>query len=155
MDQRVFLYLLDSPHGPPLQFWSFEEKDLIRIGRSPENDVVVPHPCVSRSHVCVKYEEDEWHISVSSPQGIMHGGRKLSELRLEQGDEFRLGPGGPYLRFLFSSTDTEHESTVNVVADQQMLLVLDTDKLTSEVTQITQGAYFQRLKSELGKLRSR
>ena len=55
MDPRVSFCLLDSPNGAPLQQWIFENQPAIRIGRSPENDVVIAHQYVSRDHVCLSH----------------------------------------------------------------------------------------------------
>lgn len=154
MDARLILYMLDSAHGHPLQFWSFESRDLVRIGRAIDNDVIVSHPCVSRAHAYVSLEHGEWLVSALSEQGIFHLDRKVPQLRLEQGFVFRLGPNGPSLRFASSAVDPEEAATVNLDQEPLFSLSLDRAKLAEDVNRITEGEYFQRLRASLGKLRS-
>lgn len=44
----VTLYLLDPQQATQLQQWQFEDQSLIRIGRAPDNDVILTNPLVSR-----------------------------------------------------------------------------------------------------------
>ena len=37
-------------------------KPIIRIGRLPENDLVINHPSVSREHVEIRYQEDRFEL---------------------------------------------------------------------------------------------
>jgi pSer/pThr/pTyr-binding forkhead associated (FHA) protein len=152
---RLFLFLLESPQGHPVQFWSIDGKDLVRIGRASDNDVVIPHPCVSRAHAYLVREECSWRVTSLSSLGIVYRSSKHLDLPLGEGDVFRLGTGGPYLRF--SSEDAEEanqgQTTMPGSTDMAMILALDQNKLTREVTAITEDAYFQQLQASIRKLR--
>ena len=161
MDHRVILYLLDSPQGHPFQYWTFEDQRVIRIGRAPDNDVVVPHPFVSRAHLELVFEAGAWYAMVSSKQGILlRGPDPLFELRLESGAVFRLGAGGPFLRFNLVGDPAGEDS--NSTVDSRMAgkgttmeLALDWTKLMREVGEIEQDNYFQQLQAAREKLRGR
>ncbi|MDG3007232.1 FHA domain-containing protein [Paludisphaera mucosa] len=156
-DSRVALVLLDTPNGRPRQHWFFEGKDLIRIGRSTDNDVVVADQLVSREHVYLTRDGDAWILTVLSPQGIFCGPRKLLGLRLEPqaltGFLFRLGVKGPFIRLDPYGEATCEETTVGQVPDQLPLLLLDVEKLRKEVDEISEGDVFRSLKDSLKRLK--
>ena len=151
MDLRLVLFLLDSSQGHPLQAWSFDGQDMIRIGRSPDNDIVVPHPCVSRAHAYMIHQNDVWRVTALSQQGLIHSAETVLDLMLRDGDIFRLGPGGPYLRY------TTEESACLTTASRRLeppvSLALDQERLTREVSAITDNSYFQQLQASIKKLR--
>ncbi|HAG82897.1 MAG TPA: serine/threonine protein kinase, partial [Cyanobacteria bacterium UBA12227] len=47
----VTLTLLHPQASTPLQQWNFQSQSTIRIGRSPDNDVILNNPLVSRYHL--------------------------------------------------------------------------------------------------------
>ncbi|MEQ8963490.1 MAG: FHA domain-containing protein, partial [Coleofasciculus sp. C2-GNP5-27] len=47
----VTLTLLHPQASTPLQQWKFHNQSTIRIGRSPDNDVILNNPLVSRHHL--------------------------------------------------------------------------------------------------------
>lgn len=157
MESTVALYLLDAPDGVPLQQWIFENKPFIKIGRSSDNDVVIAHQYVSRDHVCLTHEQGSWVVTVTSPQGILWGPRKVFNLTLGPNAArkfvFRLGSNGPYVRFEPEAEQAEDESTVYQNVENQPVLFLDREKLSQEVREISEGEYFQKLQAAVEKLR--
>jgi hypothetical protein len=157
MIPRVTLQLLDTPAGKALQQWVFEGKDLIRIGRSPENDVVIADRFVSREHVYLSRYEEAWVVTVLTPQGILCGTRKLFNLRLSpetaHGFQFQLGSSGPVLR-LELDAEEHADSTTRLHAGEVLpALTLDPVSLRREVTEISEGDYFRKLRASLQQFR--
>jgi pSer/pThr/pTyr-binding forkhead associated (FHA) protein len=153
MDQLVVLYLLDSEQGHPLQYWSFEGEPLINIGRAADNDIVFPHPGVSRSHAYVRFDGGAWTVFSISQQGIYYGPHKLMELRLQPGMVFRLGSSGPCLRFGAAEQESDEPTTLALNGDQRPILTLDHQKLLNDVTKVTEDDAFQRVMTALKQLR--
>jgi pSer/pThr/pTyr-binding forkhead associated (FHA) protein len=60
MSIPVVIDLLDSAQGHPLRTWSFNDRDKITLGRTPENDVSVADPYVSRSHAYLQVKDGGW-----------------------------------------------------------------------------------------------
>jgi pSer/pThr/pTyr-binding forkhead associated (FHA) protein len=156
MSQRLVLYLLDGPLGQPLQFWSFEDRDAIRIGRAPENDVVIANPYVSRDHMALRWSDGDWHLTAFSAQGLIADGKKFERLALghdaAQGFEFQLGPSGPVLR-LGSQLGGDDDSTQYQSAGEVPALFIDPERLRREVQEIAGDDFFRRLQSSLKTLR--
>jgi len=62
------------------------------IGRSPENEIVLPDSEVSRRHAKVVRDSDGWSIVDNGSQnGVVIAGRRVSSHRLRDGDIIRIG----------------------------------------------------------------
>ena len=88
--------------GPPRDF----DRDVVRIGRDPSNDVVLTDAAgVSRHHAELRYAGGEWRVvDLQSSNGTYVGGRRVTETRLRDGDEVQLAPQGPRLRVSLPTT---------------------------------------------------
>ncbi|MGW5521823.1 FHA domain-containing protein [Gordonia sp. NPDC003950] len=66
----------------------------VRLGRTPDNDVVVNHPLVSRHHLLIEWRGTGWWvIDAGSTNGFYSGGARVAELPLTGSTSFRLGDG--------------------------------------------------------------
>jgi DNA-binding NtrC family response regulator len=65
-----------------------------RIGRGREADLQLPDPSVSRLHARIFRVGDQYFLSDSSRNGTFCNGKRLTQLLLENGQEFRIGPYG-------------------------------------------------------------
>lgn len=64
----------------------------ITVGRTPDNDIVVNHPLVSRRHLAVEWRGDRWWlVDIGSTNGVFAGGRRVGELPLNGSVQVRLG----------------------------------------------------------------
>jgi pSer/pThr/pTyr-binding forkhead associated (FHA) protein len=151
---RIVLYLLETEHGSPVQFWSFQAMELIRIGRSLDNELIVANPRVSRAHAYLKWDAQGWSVASISEQGLMVGMHRFTSIELDEATVFRLGVHGPYLRFV-PGPSLSDQSTMLGSAPQTPILVLDRDRLRREVVEIVEGDYFRRLQSSLDRIRER
>lgn len=64
----------------------------IRIGRSPNSDVRLPHPKVSRTHAEIRCENGEYTVvDVGSSHGTVVNRRKTKSCALRHGDTIQIG----------------------------------------------------------------
>src|SRR5262245_49187410 len=112
MTPHITVHLLDSALGHSLQTWSFGNVDSITVGRSPDNDVAVADPYVSRTHAFLKLDNDQWKFIAISRQLIVHEGQSVPEVLVGDGTVCRLGPNGCYLRFGQPETQQNHRATI-------------------------------------------
>ncbi|HET7909188.1 MAG TPA: FHA domain-containing protein [Nitrospira sp.] len=72
-------------------------RDMLRIGREPDNDIRIRNVTVHRYHAAIHREDyDDWHITDLSGvegNGLIVNGRRCCEARLNDGDLIQLGPG--------------------------------------------------------------
>lgn len=99
----MLLTLLDPEQQTPLQQWSFESESIIRIGRSPENHIVIPNVLVSRQHLELQRIKSgissQWYLVNSGTNGTFVNGMPLSQGWISDGALIQLARGGPLLHF--------------------------------------------------------
>lgn len=67
-------------------------KDVVTIGRSPANDIVIPHPKVSRRHARIQRRNQEYIlVDLDSTNGTWFMGQRIKEVRLHGGDTIHIG----------------------------------------------------------------
>ena len=83
------------------------------IGRSPDRDLVLPYPYISRNHAEILYEGGQFHlVDCGSKSGSYINGRRVERQTLMPNDVIRLGTlQGPFLRF------GKAEDTTSVLSD--------------------------------------
>jgi serine/threonine protein kinase, bacterial len=94
----LILSLFDATGQKLIKQWQFDRSRQIRIGRDPENQVVVDDPLVSRFHAELVAGK-EWQLTSSGTNGTFIQGQKVDRAVLAHGDVLQLGAGGPLLRF--------------------------------------------------------
>jgi RsiW-degrading membrane proteinase PrsW (M82 family) len=79
--------------------YSFEPGSTVRIGRSPDNDVVVSEPTVSRQHAHLGYGPEGWVFEGEGRAGTFLHGATVTRLVVRDAVELTLAsPQGPLLR---------------------------------------------------------
>jgi protease PrsW len=87
------------------QTYRFEPGQTVRIGRSPENAVIVPDPIVSRDHAEVRWQSDGWVLDDLGKGRTFVGGLPVSSVPVRQPIDVRLAnPLGPELRLELGTT---------------------------------------------------
>lgn len=67
-------------------------EDLSYLGRSPDNDVPLPDPTVSKRHCSISIRDRTYVIEdLQSVAGVLVNGRKVLKAHLKDGDAIRLG----------------------------------------------------------------
>jgi RsiW-degrading membrane proteinase PrsW (M82 family) len=80
--------------------YSFEPDQVVRIGRSADNDVVVSDPTVSRQHARLAFGPDGWLFEGLGRAGTFQHGSAVTRLLLREPVELALAsPQGPVIRF--------------------------------------------------------
>ena len=99
----VTLYLLHPQQTTPLQQWQFEDKSLIRIGRAPDNYVILTDPLVSRYHLELQYldpdkQSNSWQLFNQGTNGTFLDGTLVAQSLVKDGSLIQLARGGPTLK---------------------------------------------------------
>jgi serine/threonine protein kinase, bacterial len=99
----MLLTLLDPDRQTPLQQWSFDSESIIRIGRSPENHVVIPNALVSRQHLELQRVKSgtssQWYLVNHGTNGSFVNGMPIEQGWISDGALIQLARGGPLLHF--------------------------------------------------------
>jgi pSer/pThr/pTyr-binding forkhead associated (FHA) protein len=149
------LHLLDTAQGFPIQTWTFVLRPEVRIGRAPDNDVVVTHPYVSRNHVRLLWRDGGWELVNCGSHGTLVHGERVSSARLAEGDEMRLGPLGPTLRFHCAESEESVDGTMAADIPPQPPIQIDAAKKEQEVRAVAESDYFRQLQERVQALRAR
>jgi serine/threonine protein kinase, bacterial len=94
----LILTLFDPTGKQLIKQWQFDQSRHIRIGRDPENQVVVNDPLVSRFHAEL-IASSQWQLTSHATNGTFMNGQKIERATLVNGNTLQLGVGGPILRF--------------------------------------------------------
>jgi RsiW-degrading membrane proteinase PrsW (M82 family) len=81
------------------QTYSFQPGHTVRIGRAPDNAVVIPDSSVSREHAQVRWQTDGWVLDDLGKGRTFVGGTAVHSVSVHQPLDVRLAtPAGPELR---------------------------------------------------------
>jgi pSer/pThr/pTyr-binding forkhead associated (FHA) protein len=145
LPEPVSLHLVNPDTGRPIQTWLFEAQKSVRIGRAEGNDVVISDPSVSRFHAELQFNGVEWELVNLGKNGTLISSHSISRVKIDQQTLFRLGTGGPLLRFERSGEAFDTLNTVmNAVAPPQPIQIDECQK-ESQVRAIVESDYFQHL----------
>lgn len=99
----VTLTLLHPQASTPLQQWNFTSQSTIRIGRSPDNDVILNDPLVSRHHLELRVmpakSDHLWQLINQGTNGTFLNGILVSRGVVPNDALIQLAREGPMLKF--------------------------------------------------------
>jgi serine/threonine protein kinase, bacterial len=97
---EVKLTLINPADNAPIKEWRFTSQSSIRIGRSPENDVVMNEPLVSRRHLELhRVNEHQWRLVNQGVNGTFLNGILVSQALVLPNSLIQLAQSGPLLKF--------------------------------------------------------
>lgn len=150
----VAVHLLDSAQGVSLQTWRFSGRSSISIGRGDENDVVISDPHVSRTHVKLVEQDGAWTLHSSGRHGTLLNDRLITQAEFAETTVFRLGAGGPLLRFEPRASEPHRSETIDGIASDMMaFLEIDKDRTKQEADQIADSELFRDLMEQSRRMR--
>jgi pSer/pThr/pTyr-binding forkhead associated (FHA) protein len=94
----ITLALLHPTKQTPIQIWTFDSKPVVRIGRSRSNDVVIASAIVSRHHVELWRNGNQWEVINFGANGTFIEGDRIHQVPVVDGMIVHLGNSGPQLR---------------------------------------------------------
>jgi serine/threonine-protein kinase len=100
----VTLTLLEAQNKTPLKQWCFDNFTVIRIGRAPDNHIVIADNLVSRYHLELRQigtnnHGDAWQVVSQGTNGTFLNGILINQSLLADHSLLQLAQGGPMLRF--------------------------------------------------------
>lgn len=104
--KNIQLSLWDERESEILQQWQFTPPTSIQIGRSPEHQIVIDRPSISRLHATIAYtsvrsDVGYWEIRNLGTNGTIVNDVTIDRVLLTNGDRIRLSPNGPLLTVRF------------------------------------------------------
>ncbi len=100
--KNIQISLWDERKSHILQQWQFTPPAPIHIGRSPEHQIVIDRPSISRLHATIEYTSIRkdigyWEISNHSANGTFVNGLATNKVLLTDGDRIQLSTDGGLL----------------------------------------------------------
>jgi serine/threonine-protein kinase len=109
----ITLTLLHPVQSTPVQSWTFGPDQVVRIGRAVDNEVVLYSAVVSRHHVELLHEQDQWLVRNLGSNGTYLNGQRIQESLLLDGSVIRLARSGPNIKIQIGSKGDAEESAEN------------------------------------------
>lgn len=143
----IKITLLHPVQETPVRSWTFDGEQLIKIGRSPDNHVVIYSSVVSRYHAEIKIIDDVWLAFNLGTNGTYVNGKPITQAKMEDGLILHLARSGPRLqinmesknpiaRLVRSSLFHEEESRNKLHANLKNVAISDDDDDDNETTAI-------------------
>ncbi len=99
----ITLTLLEPQKKTPLKQWRLEDESVIRIGRSPDNQIVLNDSLVSRHHLELRKitssQGTSWVVTSQGTNGTFLDGVLVTQRTLPDNCLLQLAQGGPILKF--------------------------------------------------------
>jgi serine/threonine-protein kinase len=152
---EITLTLLHPTSGAPIQSWTFRGEDVLKIGRAQDNDIVLRSEVVSRYHAELRRAAGGWDLHGLGSNGTFIDGERIAQRRIEDGQTFVLAPTGPAIGFRYgAAAHNTMSQTMHIGFASMFALSVDENKKTTQVAEIAESDYFQRLQSKLAALRA-
>ncbi len=100
----IRLTLLDPQKNTPLKNWEFQSESIIKVGRSPDNHIVLSDSLVSRYHlelhkISKSQSGNIWRLVSQGTNGTFVNGVLMSQGIVSDGSLIQLARGGPIFKF--------------------------------------------------------
>lgn len=94
----ITISLLHPSQSVPVQSWTFAPENVVRIGRSHDNDVILHSSVVSRHHIELWPKESNWEVISFGSNGTYVDNQQITQKPVVDGMIVRLGNTGPKLQ---------------------------------------------------------
>lgn len=99
----ITLSLLHPVQGTSIRDWAFPQEAVIRMGRAPDNEVVLLSSVVSRHHAELRLEGGLWSlVSLGANGTFLDGQQVTTQAKVTNGSTIRLAPSGPVIQVQIS-----------------------------------------------------
>ncbi|PSB18964.1 serine/threonine protein kinase [Phormidesmis priestleyi ULC007] len=105
----ITLTLLHPVQLKPVQCWTFDDESVIRIGRSPDNQVILYSAVVSRHHVELRRINSVWEVESLGANGTYLDGKRIAQVPVRNGMIIRLARSGPNIQ-IHVGVSASHEA---------------------------------------------
>jgi serine/threonine-protein kinase len=100
--KNIQISLWDDSRSQTIQQWEFVPPAPIRIGRLPDNEVVIDRPSISRLHATLEYTQlpqgaGYWQIFNRGANGTFVNDMSIDRVLVTNGDRIQLSPNGALL----------------------------------------------------------
>ncbi len=155
ISDEITLILLHPTQGTPIKSWPFKNISLIRIGRAPDNELVLESPVVSRHHAELRFTGSHWEVSSLGANGTFLDNKQVSKERVADGAVVRLAFSGPQLECRICAALLPGTECTTVEAPRALPNIsIDNHKKEREVAEVISSDYFQTLQAQVEKLRN-
>ncbi len=113
----ITLSLLHPLRSKPIQTWTFADESVIRLGRAPDNQVILYSSVVSRHHVDVRRVDGSWEIVSLGANGTYLDEKPISQVPVVDGVTIRLAVSGPKIQIRLQSGSLIQERNKDVIAE--------------------------------------
>jgi pSer/pThr/pTyr-binding forkhead associated (FHA) protein len=135
------LYLSKPPmislrfKGKEVDHWVFDKPEL-RIGRTPDNDIVIDNLAVSRLHAVLEEEKGQYYVrDCDSLNGTVLNGQKIGRAKLEDSDTISIGKHTIVFRRQGGQTVPAEETIQGF--DQTMIINPNNASATAQAQRLT------------------
>ncbi len=91
------------------------------IGRSPECDLILPDPSVSRKHARIVGTNFGFYIEDTSTNGTFIGGKRIKRKNLSEDTDISIGPFILHFKFTRHEPEPDHEIPTELVHDHKSI----------------------------------
>lgn len=128
----ITLTLLHPRQSIAIKSWSFDAGDLIRVGRSSDNNVVLFSAVVSRHHLELRRKGGKWELVNLGTNGTYIDGKLIKRTKIDNGAIVRLAQSGPKLQVHIGSKAPKSKSEEQILAEWMTEQSMDTEPTAEE-----------------------
>jgi pSer/pThr/pTyr-binding forkhead associated (FHA) protein len=133
----ITINLLHPVNSNPVQTWRFSSKNVIRIGRSKDNSVVVLSSVVSRHHAELRRQKFGWEVHSFGANGTYVEGKQVTQANIVDGTVIRLANSGPRIQVRLDADENVPKVDLEAEVDHALG---ELDLAQSEDEQLEHGA---------------
>ena len=128
----ITLTLLHPRQSIAIKSWSFDASDLIRVGRSSDNHVVLFSAVVSRHHIELRPKGGKWELISLGSNGTYIDGKLIKKTTIKNGAIVRLAQSGPKIQINIGPHAPKSKSEQQILAEWMTEQSMDAEPTAEE-----------------------